>query len=151
MFPQLELYTLTGEQLWEDFRDQGNVRPQADVSLTSAQQRAVESIWTAVQAVYSSQIAIYTAVINALNDAVPEGYKNTGQLIGAKVYHLDNCPQLILDNLLTTYGQITPAEKMLNQQQFSEGWNPQEPIMALFIRLEECCMLAMSTKPEYTM
>ena len=33
------------------------------------------------------------AVINALNDAVPEGYKNTGQLIDAKVYCLDGYPQ----------------------------------------------------------
>ena len=40
---------------------------------------------------------------------------------------------------------------MLNQQRFSEGWTTDQPIMHLFSRLEECFMIAMATKPEYTM
>ena len=47
---------------------------------------------------YSSQITIHTVVIDALNNAVPEGYKSTGKLIGAKVYISNGCPQTILDN-----------------------------------------------------
>ena len=39
---------------------------------------------------------------------------------------------------------------MLNQQRFSEGWTTDQPIMHLFSRLEECFMIAMATKPEYT-
>ena len=100
---------------------------------------------------YSLQIAIWTAIIDALNDAVPEGYMKTGQLMGVKLYCADDCPREILDNLFATYGQITPLEKTMNQQRFSEGWNPQEPIMELFSRLEECYMVAMTTKPAYTM
>ena len=38
------------------------------------------------QSVYSTQITIRMAIIGALNDAIPEGYKNTGQLIRVKVY-----------------------------------------------------------------
>ena len=111
MVEQLEVYALTGEQPWSDFDNPGNFRPRLDGTLTAVKQQDIKVIWTAAQAVYSSQIAIRTAVIDALNDAVTEGYKNTGQLIGAKVYCSDECPQVNLDNLLTTYGQITPAEK----------------------------------------
>ena len=64
---------------------------------------------------------------------------------------MDNCLHTILDNLQLTYGQITPGEKMLNQQRFSEGWTTDQPIMHLFSRLEGCFMIAMATKPEYTM
>jgi len=39
------------------------------------------------------------AIINALNDAVPKGYNTSGQLIGARVYRVDDCPHTILDNL----------------------------------------------------
>ena len=80
-----------------------------------------------------SQINIRTAIINALNDAVPEGYKTSGQLIGARVYRADDCPRTILDNLQLTYGQITPGEKMLNQQRFSKGWTTDQPIMHFFL------------------
>ena len=40
---------------------------------------------------------------------------------------------------------------MLNQQRFNEGWAMDQSIMHLFSRLEECFMIAMTTKPEYTM
>ena len=99
MVEQLEVYALTVEQPWADFVDSGYVQPQADGSLTSAQQSDVKAIWTAAQSVYSSKIAIHTAVTDALNNTVPEGYKSTSQLIGAKVYRSDNCPRTILDNL----------------------------------------------------
>ena len=91
MVKQLDVYALTGEQPWTGFTDPRNGRPRSDGSLTAVEQRAVGAIWTAAQAVYSLQIAIPTAVINALNNAMPEGYNNTGQLIGAKVYRLDDC------------------------------------------------------------
>jgi hypothetical protein len=74
-----------------------------------------------------------------------------GQLIGARVYCAGNCLCTILDNLQLTYRQITPAEKFLNQQRFSEGWATDQPIMHLFLRLEECFMIAMATKPKYMM
>ena len=75
MVEQLEVYALAGKLPWEDFADPGNVRPNADGTLTAVQQRDVEAIWTSAQAVYSAQSAIRTACIDALNDAVPEGYK----------------------------------------------------------------------------
>ena len=136
MVEQLEVYTLTGKQPWANFVDSGNVHPRADVTLNTTYQHNVEDIWIVTQAVYSFQINARTAVIEALNDAVPEGYKNTDQLIGAKVYRFNHCPRTILDNLQATHGQITSVEKILNQQQFSEGWNPQEPIRTLFSCLE---------------
>ena len=43
------------------------------------------------------------------------------------------------------------AENMLNQQRFSEGWATDQPIMHLFLRLKECFMTMMATKPEYMM
>ena len=111
----------------------------------------MEALWKGAHAVYFSHIAIRTAIVNALNGAVPEGYRKTGQLMGAKLYCADDCPWEILDNLLAMYGKISPEEKNMNQQRFSEGWNSQEPIMELFSRLEECYMVAMPTKPAYTM
>ena len=76
MLEQLEVNTLTGGQPWKDFADPRNVRPRADDSLTAIKQREMEVIWTSAQAVYSSQIAIGTVVINTLINAVPEGYKH---------------------------------------------------------------------------
>ena len=75
MVGQLEVYALTGKHQWEDFVDPGNGRPRADGSLKAVEQRDIEVIWTSVQTVYSSQIAIHTTGIDALNDSVPEGYK----------------------------------------------------------------------------
>ena len=151
MIEQINIYKLTGEEPWKDQEDPGNIRPLTDSNMTRVQQRDEEAKWEGVKTTYASQINIRTAIIDALNDAVPEGYKTSGQLIGARVYRADDCPRTILDNLQLTYGQITPGEKMLNQQRFSEGWATDQPIMHLFSRLEECFMIAMATKPEYTM
>ena len=71
---QLEVYTLTGKQAWEDFPDPGNTRPHANGTLNATQQKDMEALWTGAREVYSSQIAIRTTIIDALNDAVPEGY-----------------------------------------------------------------------------
>ena len=68
------------------------MRTRADGSLTSAQQRDVKAIWTAAQSVYIPQIAICKAVINALDDAVTEGYKSMGQLIRAKGLQVRRLP-----------------------------------------------------------
>ena len=115
MIEQINIYKLTGEEPWKDQEDPGNVHPLTDGSISCVQQRNEEAKWTGVKVTYASQINIRTVIIDALNDAVPEGYKTSGQLIGARVYRADDCLRTILDNLQLTYGQITPAEKMLNQ------------------------------------
>ena len=134
MIEQTNNYKLTSEEPWKDQEDPGNVRPHTDGTLSHVQQRNEEAKWMGVKAMYASQINVHTAIIDALNNTVPEGYKTSGQLIGARVYQADDCPRAILDNLQMMYGQITPAEKMLNQQRFSEGWAADQPSMHLFSR-----------------
>ena len=73
MVEQLEVYILTDGQVWEDFPDPGNTQPHADGTLNTTQQKEdMEELWTGAQGVYSLQIAIQTAIIDTLNDAVPE-------------------------------------------------------------------------------
>ena len=99
MIKQVNIYKLTGEEPWKDQEDPGNVRLLTDGSINRVQQRDEEVTWTGVKATYASQINVWTAIIDVLNDAVPEGYKTSGQLIGARVYRADDCPRTILDNL----------------------------------------------------
>ena len=51
MVEQLEVYALTGKNLWEDFPDPGHVRPHVDGTLASIQQKDMEALWTGAQAV----------------------------------------------------------------------------------------------------
>ena len=109
MIEKINIYKLTGEEPWKDQEDPGNVHLHTDGMLSPVQQCDKEAKWTGVKATYASQINVHTAIIDALNDAVPEGYKTSGQLIRARVYRAYDCPRTILDNLQMTYGQITPA------------------------------------------
>ena len=86
MIEQVNIYKLTDEEPWKDQEDPGNARPLTDNSISRVQQRDEEAKWTGVKATYASQISVQTVIIEALNDAVPEGYKTSGQLIGARVY-----------------------------------------------------------------
>ena len=111
MIEQVNIYKLTGEEPWKDQDDPGNVCLLTDGSLSLVQQRDEEAKWTDVKATYASQINVQTVIIDALNDTLPEGYKTSGQLIGARVNRADDCLCTILDNLQLTYGQITQAKK----------------------------------------
>ena len=67
-------------------------------------QRDKEAKWIGVKTTYTSQINVHTAIIDALNDAILEGYKTSVQLIGARVYRADDYPRTILDNIQMMYG-----------------------------------------------
>jgi hypothetical protein len=56
-----------------------------------------------------------------------------------------------LDNLRTKYGACTPNEKTANNLRFDQPWDPNEPIEALFDRLEECYIFSIMAKPPFTL
>ena len=61
-----------------------------------------------------------------------------GERIGAHLYWANDCPCKILVTLHDCFGNVTPTEKMVNNQLFDVSWNPMEPIEELFECLEEC-------------
>jgi hypothetical protein len=92
------------------------------------------------------------AHVKALNVAVPNAFrKPAGNQIGTKVYTVRNNPREMLDNLRTKYGACTPNEKTVNNQRFDQPWDPNEPIEALFDRLEECYIFSIMAKPLFTL
>jgi hypothetical protein len=66
------------------------------------------------------------------------------------VFTVRDDPRAILQNLRTKYGNCTPAEKTANDAKFASPWNPNEPIEALFDRLEDCYVFSIMAKPPYT-
>ena len=104
------------------------------------------------KAVFDTQQNVRGAVNEALNAAVPNAFrKPTGNQIGTKVFTVRDDPKTILSDLRTKYGTCTPREKAANGQGFDEPWDPNEPIEALFDRLEDCYIFAIQNKPPFTL
>ena len=89
---QTNIYVLTDEDPLVDLATPGNNCQHTDRLLSATQHRDAEVVYAGKNATYASQIIVRTAIIDALNDAVPEGYKSSGQLIGARVYCSYDCP-----------------------------------------------------------
>ena len=71
--------------------------------------------------------------------------------MGTKVYTVRDNPRDILDGLQAKYGTCFPNEKTANNQPFDQPWDPNEPIEALFDRLEECYIFSILAKPPFTL
>eukprot|EP00957_Ditylum_brightwellii_P005332 406580-Ditylum_brightwellii.AAC.1 len=75
MIKQAEVYGLTGEEPWNNLPNPGNACSHTDSTLNTMQQQDAEVIYAGEKATYVSQINVQTAMINALNNTVREGYK----------------------------------------------------------------------------
>jgi hypothetical protein len=80
-----------------------SVHPNTNGLLNTNHQHTEEVVGMGAKAMYASQINVHVAITNALNKAVPEGYKSSSQLIGARVYYMDDCLYTLLVDLQMTY------------------------------------------------
>eukprot|EP00804_Cyclotella_cryptica_P006088 CCRYP_010701-RA/>CCRYP_010701-RA protein AED:0.44 eAED:0.36 QI:0/-1/0/1/-1/1/1/0/470 len=143
------IYALRTNEPWTNWPDPG---PHPQAANTTAQQNNLRTLYEANKAVYNSQQNVRRAVNEALNIAVPNAFrKPAGNQIGTKVYTVRDHPREILDSLRVKYGACTPNEKTANNQRFDQPWDPNEPIEALFDRLEECYIFAIMAKPPFTL
>eukprot|EP00804_Cyclotella_cryptica_P012938 CCRYP_002290-RA/>CCRYP_002290-RA protein AED:0.50 eAED:0.37 QI:0/0/0/1/0/0/2/0/633 len=144
-----QIYALRCEAPWTEWPDPGNHPAAAN---TSVEQRNVKTIYDANRVVFDSQENVRRAINNALNDAIPNAFrKPIGNQMGQKVYTVCDNPRDILSNLRTKYGTSTPAEKRRNNVLLDAPWDPNDPIEALFDRIEDCFIFALICKPEFTM
>eukprot|EP00804_Cyclotella_cryptica_P028204 CCRYP_011045-RA/>CCRYP_011045-RA protein AED:0.18 eAED:0.15 QI:0/0/0/1/1/1/2/0/1234 len=144
-----QIYALRCEAPWTEWPDPGNHPAAAN---TSVEQRNVKTIYDANRVVFDSQENVRRAINDALNDAIPNAFrKPIGNQMGQKVYTVRNNPRDILSNLRTKYGTGTPAEKRRNNVLLDAPWDPNDPIEALFDRIEDCFIFALICKPEFTM
>ena len=150
MAEQEATYALSTNTPWTNWPNPGAHRA-TDPNWTTTEQKDADVLYDANKRVFDSEANVRRAVISALNEAVPRKYKRAGgNAIGVKIYKPSDCPRTILNVLRTNYGKLGPAEKTENERKWSEAWNPSEPIEELFDRLEECYVLALVNKPEYT-
>eukprot|EP00956_Cyclotella_meneghiniana_P021067 scaffold37874_cov42-Cyclotella_meneghiniana.AAC.11 len=142
------VYALRTNTPWQDWEDPG-AHPAA--AATTAEQNNIRAIYDANKAVYDSQQNVRRAINDALNNAIPNAFrKPAGNQMGTKVFTVSNSPRAILDGLRAKYGICSPNEKTANNQQFDEGWNPNDPIEMLFDRLKECYIFSILNKPQFT-
>ena len=148
LIEQNALYALkTGGTAWLDWVNPG---PHRQIGGTAEEQRDAETRWEANKKVFDSEANVRRAINAALNIAVPKQYRGSAGTIGARVYKPNECPKTILNNLRARYGVTTPAETEANDAQWRAGWNPADPIEALFLRLEDCFTFAIASPPPYT-
>jgi hypothetical protein len=118
---------------------------------TTVEQGNICSLFEADKMVSDSQQNVKRAVNDALNKVIPQAFcKPVGNQIGNKVFTVRDDPRAILQNLRTKYGNCTPAKKTANDTKFASPWNPNEPIEALFDRLEDCYVCLIMAKPPNT-
>ena len=121
-------------------------------SLTREEQADAAIAYDANRIVYELETNVHRAVNTKLNGAIPKRFKRSPDQsrIGSINFKASDCPRTIFDGLTARYSRPTPAEKTANEALWSTGWNPQDPIKELFERLEECYVIALVTKPQYT-
>eukprot|EP00804_Cyclotella_cryptica_P013523 CCRYP_017243-RA/>CCRYP_017243-RA protein AED:0.41 eAED:0.30 QI:0/0/0/1/1/1/5/0/1642 len=144
-----QIYALRSVIPWTEWPDPGNHPAAAN---TSVEQRNVKTIYDANRVVFDSQENVRRAINDALNEAIPNAFrKPIGNQMGQKVYTVRDNPRDILSNLRTKYGTSTPAEKRRNNVLLDAPWDPNDPIEALFDRIEDCFIFALICKPQFTM
>lgn len=144
-----EIYALRTPTPWTDWPDPGAHPPAA---ATTVEQNNLRILYDANKAVYDSQQNIRRAVNDALNVAIPNAFRRPiGNQLGTKVFTVRDNPRQILQELRTKYGTSTPNDKANNDRQFNAQWDANEPIEALFDRLEDCYVFSILAKPPYTM
>ena len=142
------IYALKTNTPWQHWADPG-AHPQA--AGTTAEQNNIRAIYDANKAVYETQQNVRRAINDALNNAIPNAFrKPTGNQMGTRVFTVRDSPRDILDGLRAKYGICSPNEKTANNQRFDQGWDPNEPIEALFERLEEAYIFSILNKPQFT-
>eukprot|EP00956_Cyclotella_meneghiniana_P040963 scaffold210630_cov50-Cyclotella_meneghiniana.AAC.1 len=142
------IYALKTNTPWQHWADPG-AHPQA--AGTTAEQNNIRAIYDANKAVYETQQNVRRAINDALNHAIPNAFrKPTGNQMGTRVFTVRDSPRDILDGLRAKYGICSPNEKTANNQRFDQPWDPNEPIEALFERLEEAYIFSILNKPQFT-
>ena len=142
------IYALkTGDTAWQNWTDPG---PHRTTGGTSEQQRDAETTYEADKRVFDSESNVRRAIISALNISAPRQYRGSASTVGARVYKPNECPKTILNRLRDIYGRTTPVEKQANEQRWCQAWNPSDPIESLFMRLEDCFVFALASRPPYT-
>ena len=143
------IYALRTNTPWIDWNDPG---PHPGTADTTAEQNNLRTMYEANKAVYDSQQNVRRAITDALNIAIPNAFrKPAGNQMGTKVFTVRDNPRDILDGLRAKYGTCSPNEKTANNQRFDQPWDPNEPIEALFDRLEECYIFSILAKPPFTL
>ena len=151
MAKKAELYALDSTMPWVDFENPGPVRQGTDGSLDAGAQRYHQAIYDGRIVIFTSQENVKRAIIAALNLCVPKKYRRVDSGIGELHYKGNQCPRTILDYLRNLYGRPTPMEKTMNEANWAAAYNPNEPIKDFYDLLEECFVVALVAKPEYTM
>ena len=91
-----------------------------------------------------------TAIISALNDAVPEKYYTAGGNAGQNVCTATDNPRQIIEYLTNRHGKLKQAEKEAANNKWREPYNPLNPIEIMFKKLEEFWVQALIAGPPYT-
>ena len=121
-------------------------------SLTHEEQADAAVAYDDKRIVYKSKTNVQRAGNAKLNGAIPKRFKRIpdSTRIGSINFKASDCPPTIFDGVTARYARPTPAGKTANEALWSAGWNPQDPIVELFKRLEECYVIALVTEPPYT-
>ena len=147
---QPAIYALRTATAWQDAIDPGHHRTTAP-TMDSAQARDEQVTFDTHKLIFDSEVNVRTALIDALNAAVPDKFKRMGgNQIGTRMYRPTDSPRDILQRLHDLYGKPTPAEKEANERSWMMGWDASQPIEDLYHRLEECFVIALSVGPAYT-
>ena len=112
MVKEPAIYALTSPAIpWLDWPDPGPHRT-IDASLDAAGQADALVPYNAYKKVYDLQENVRRAVINALNVAVPQAYRQVaGGGVGVRNYRPTDSPMAILASLRRLYGRLTPTER----------------------------------------
>ena len=112
------------------YQDPGWHRP---LGGNAAQQRDTNVQFSVASNIYNSQENVRQAYIKALNVAVPEAYRRAQGDMSPAMYIPTDDPRSILLSLQHRYRKRTPAEKEEATLQWSQPWNPSEPIEQMFL------------------
>ena len=126
------VYALKTNIPWVDWKNPGPHVMLAD-NLTDTQITNIQEEYKARKMVWNSQSNVKRAIIAGLNLVVPCTYRRVvAGAVGTCNYRFTDDPKVILQGLQDIYIQMTPAEKMKMEADWSAAWNPSEPIEILF-------------------
>jgi hypothetical protein len=126
--------TDTGPTLW--IRQQAPGRSPANTDGTDAQISAARHIWEEDVQTYRT----YTSVQQALKEQIISVLElmylevlNDNMVRFANISARD-----MLDNLFSTYGNITAVDLEINFENMRRAWDPQQPVESLFKQIQDC-------------
>ena len=101
---------------WQPSLDPDHHRDISNPNLSTTEQHNLQVLYDTKKLVFGAKVSVQIALINALNLAIPDKYKQMdGNQIGTHQYRSSDNPQQILQYLSNLYGKPTPEEKKANK------------------------------------